>query len=353
MKKTALVLTALMLTLAMLVGCAQSEPLAPTGSDSEATAQPQSQEEGQSEEEQPVDVAPIAINVGGLTGPTTMGMVKLIEDDEQGVALNDYTFTVAGSADEITPKLIGGELDFATIPSNLASVLYNNTEGEIVVLASSAMSVLYVVEQGEAVQSVQDLVGKTIYATGKGSTPEYVLRHVLTQNGIDPDTDLTIEWKSEPAEAVALMQQDTTAIAMLPQPFVTAAGSQLPNLRVALDMGQLWDDLGTDSQVVTGVLVGRRSFIEENPENTAVFLQEYKNSLEYANTNVTQTAALVEKVGIVGAAVAEKALPECNITYLDGQELRLALEGYLKVLYEQNESSIGGALPGDDFYHMV
>ncbi len=348
MKKITLILTALVLSLVMIAGCGSSEPLAPTGEVSEAPAQ----ESAVESEPEPEAIEPVAIRIGGLTGPTTMGMVGLIEDAEQGIAGNDYTFTIAGSADEITPKLIQGELDFAAVPSNLASVLHNNTEGEIMVLAANTLGVLYIVEQGETLADIEDIKGKTLYATGKGSTPEYTLRFILTQNGIDPDTDLTIEWKSEPAEIVALMQQDNTAIAMLPQPYVTAAGSQLPDMRVVFDLNDLWSDLGVQSQIVTGVLVGRRSFIEENPENVALFLEEYAASIEYVNSNVTEAAVLVEKVGIVGAAVAEKALPECNITYLDGAELRNSLEGYLTVIYEQNAQAVGGTLPGDEFYYV-
>lgn len=296
-------------------------------------------------------VTPVDMRIAGLKGPTSMGMVKLMQDAEDGTAKNNYTFTIAGSADEITPKLTQGELDIAAVPANLAAVLYNNTKGAVQLLAVNTLGVIYIVEKGDSVQSLADLKGKTIYATGKGSTPEYALKYILSKNGIDPDKDVTIEWKTEPTEVVQTLAQADGAIAMLPQPYVTVAQGQVEGLRVAVDLNQAWNDLDNGSLFLTGVLVVRTEFAKEHPEQIDAFLKEYEASTQWVNANVADAAQLVEKYDIVKAAVAEKAIPACNITYLAGQQMKDATTGYLQVLFDQNPKSVGGQLPDDSFYY--
>ena len=293
----------------------------------------------------------VEIRIGGLKGPTSMGMVELMEANEKGTSDNSYAFTIAGSADELTPKLVQGELDIAAVPANLASVLYNNTNKAVSLLAVNTLGVVYIVETGNEIQTLSDLKGKTIYATGKGSTPEYNLRYLLKENGLDPDKDVTIEWKTEPTEVVALLSGEKGGIAMMPQPYVTVAQGSVKDLRIAVDLTESWDKLNNGSTLITGVLIVRNEFAEKHPEELQAFLAEYKRSTEYVNANIKEASLLIEKVGIVKAAVAEKAIPYCHITYMDGAEMKTAMEGYLKVLFEQNPKSVGGALPGSDFYY--
>lgn len=292
------------------------------------------------------DTAADTIRVAGMKGPTSIGMVKIMEDN---TASDQYNFTIAGTADEIAPKLIKGELDIAAVPANLASVLYNKTNGAVSVLAINTLGVLYIVEKGASVNSFEDLKGKTIYATGKGTTPEYSLRYLLTQNGIDPDNDVSIEFHSEATEIVSVLATAEEGIAMLPQPYVTVASQKVEGLRTAINLNDEWNKLDNGSKLVTGVVVARNEFIENNPEAVTAFLNEYKASVDYVNTNVEDAAVLVEKFDIFAAAVAEKAIPQCNIVYLDGEEMKSALTAYLTVLCEQNPASIGGNLPGEDF----
>ncbi|MDD2573349.1 MAG: ABC transporter substrate-binding protein [Firmicutes bacterium] len=333
-KVLSIFLTVVILTI-MLAGC-QTKP-----NDNNTTP-----ENTQTDNSEPVD-----IRIGGLKGPTSMGMVKLMEAAEAGEATNNYTFTISGSADEVTPKLIKGELDMAAVPANLASVLYNNTNGEVKLLAVNTLGVIYIVEKGNEVQSFEDLKGKTIYATGKGSTPEYALRYLLSENGIDPDKDVKLEWKAEPTEVVALLSELENGVAMMPQPFVTVAQTQIEGLRIAIDLTKEWDALDNGSALITGVLVVRKDFAEKHPKQIAAFLDEYKQSTEYVNANIPEASKLVEKYGIVKAAVAEKAIPYCNIYFMEGTEMKTSMQGYLNVLFEQNQKSIGGELPKDDFYY--
>lgn len=251
-----------------------------------------------------------------------MGLVKLMKDSESGETTgNEYTFTLAGSADEVTPALLKGELDMACVPANLAAVLYNKTEGEIEVLAVNTLGVLYIVENGESVHSMADLKGKTIVAAGKGSTPEYALRYLLTENGIDPDNDVTIDWKSEHSECVAALASGQASVALLPQPFVTVAQSKIEGLRMALDLNAEWDALDNGSALITGVIVARRAVVEENPAAVEAFLKDYAASVDWVNANTADAAALIGEYSIVDAAVAEKALPYCNIVCLTGADL--------------------------------
>ncbi|MDL2253360.1 ABC transporter substrate-binding protein [Ruminococcaceae bacterium OttesenSCG-928-I18] len=294
------------------------------------------------------------VRVAGLKGPTTMGMVRLMKDAEEGLAGHRYEVEMFGTADEIVPKLVSGEIDVAAVPANLASVLYNNTGGGVSVAAINTLGVLYVVETAEEIQSVQDLRGRTVYSTGKGTTPEFVLNYILTQNGLQPGTDVTIEYKSESTEVAALLAEEEGAVAVLPQPYVTGVQMQNEQVRVALDLTEEWDRVGEGSGLVTGVLVARTAFLEEAPELFADFLQEYKQSIEWVNANTAEAAELVAEYGIVEKApVAEKALPACNITYIDGQEMQMMLQGYLQVLYDQMPESVGGAMPDEAFYYMA
>lgn len=291
------------------------------------------------------------LSIAALKGPTAMGLSKLMKDSEDAVELNNaYYFTLFGSADEVTPKLIQGEIDMACVPANLASVLYNKTEGKIVTLAVNTLGVLCIVEKGEIINSVSDLKGKTIVTAGKGSTPEYALRYILSENGIDPDNDVTIDFKSEHSECVAALASGQETIAMLPQPFATVALSKVDGSRTALDLNEAWDELGKGSGLVTGVIVARK----EVTENQAVmngFLEDYKASVEYVNGNVSDAAAIIGSYEIVDENVAKKAIPFCNIVCITKGEMKDKLSGYLKVLFDANPESVGGSLPGDDFYY--
>lgn len=295
------------------------------------------------------------LRIAGLKGPTTMGLVNLLSMEKNGTAAMDYDLQLYGAADEIVPKLIKGNLDMAAIPANLAATLYQKTNGGIQVLAVNTLGVLYIVESGESVSSVADLRGRTIYASGKGATPEYALNYILSENGVDPEKDVNIEWKSEHAECLAALLAEENAVAMLPQPFVTTAQMKSDKIKVRLDLNAEWDAVqaGSDapSQLITGVVAARKAFIEENPEAVAAFMESYAASVEFVNANVDEAAELIGRYEIVPAAVAKKAIPACNITFLAGGEMRQALSGYLNVLFEQNPKAVGGALPGEDFYY--
>lgn len=297
--------------------------------------------------------APVTMSVAVLKGPTAMGMVRLMELQEKKETSNEYQFTIAGTADEITAKLIKGEIPIAAIPCNLASVLYHKSEGKVVIAAVNTLGVLYLVEQGETVQSVADLKGKTIYATGQGTTPEYTLRYLLQSAGIDPDQDVTIEYLSEASEVAARLAAGAVgdAVAMLPQPYVTTVMMKNPDIRIAIDVTKEWAALNPESTVVTGVLAINKAFLEANEAAVNRFLTEYAESTRYAIEQVEDTAALLEHFEIFPKAVAQKALPMCNLVNLQGPDMRLAVEGYLTVLHAQNPASVGGALPGDDFYY--
>ena len=198
------------------------------------------------------------MRVASLKGPTTMGLVKLMQDAEAGLTANDYTFAMEGTADAISPLLIQGELDAAMIPCNLAAVLINRTEGALEIAAINTLGVLYVLENGDTIQSVEDLRGKTIFSTGQGTTPEYALDYVLSRNGIDPDSDVTVEFRSESTEVASAMLNDAASIAVLPQPFVTSVLMQNENVRVALSLTDEWDKVGDGSAMITGVCVVRK-----------------------------------------------------------------------------------------------
>lgn len=290
------------------------------------------------------------VDVAALRGPTSMGLVKLMEESENGLTDNSYSFTLEGAPDAIVPLLVKGDIDAAAIPGNLASVLYNNTKGQIEVIAINTLGVLYIVENGDSIQSVDDLRGRTIYSAGKGSTPEYALQYILSSNGLEVGKDVFIEWKSEHAECVAALKADKNGCAMLPQPFAATAMMQDGNIRIALDLNDLWEEQ-VGSVLITGVTVVRKDFASENPETLQAFMEDYASSVEYAQCDVPGAATLIGKYGIVPEKAALVALPYCRISFITGEEMKEALSEYLSILYDANPKSVGGALPDNGFYY--
>jgi NitT/TauT family transport system substrate-binding protein len=288
------------------------------------------------------------VRVASLKGPTTMGLVKLMEDDKANGA---YSFTVAGAADEIVPLIAKGEVDIALIPCNLSSVLWNKTKGGLSVAAVNTLGVLYVVEAGDTVKTVADLKGKALFSTGKGTTPEYALNHVLKLNGLDPVKDLSVEYKSEATEVAAALQAGTVTLAVLPQPYVTIVMAQNPALRVALSLSDEWAKADPESRMVTGVVAVRKAFADEHPDQLKAFMEAYAASAEYVNLHPDEAGAWIEALGIVPkAAIAAKAIPACNIVCITGDDMKSAVSGYLQALYDADPASVGGALPDDSYY---
>lgn len=298
---------------------------------------------------------PVVANVATLKGPTGMGIVKMMSD-EKNAKDKGYNFTIANSVDEIVPLLVGKKADIAAVPSNVASVIYNSKKSDIVVLAVNTLGVLYVVENGNTINSVNDLKGKTVYSSGKGASPEYAFNYILKGNGLNPDADVKVEYKAEHTEALADLVKNKGGIAVLPQPFVTVAMAKNNGLRIALDLNKEWDKVSKEKKengtLITGVIVARKDFVEKNPEKVKDFMEKYKKSIEFTNEKVDEAAKLIGESKIVPEAIAKKAIPKSNIVFIDGAQMKEKLSGYLKVLFEANPKSIGGKLPGEDFYYI-
>jgi len=345
-KKIIVLMLAVVLALTALAGCGPESSGDDHGEEGPIAGEPEVTEH---------DSTPI--NILALKGPTAMGMVQMMNGvDFGGFDGHEYRFTLAGAPDEVAPAIVQGTVDMAAVPANLASVLYNKTEGGVQVLAVNTLGVLYIVERGENINSVADLAGKTIYASGKGASPEYALNYILRANGVDPEKDVTIEWKSEHAECLSALLADENAIAMLPQPFVTTAMTKAEGLRVALDLTEEWDKVQSGepspSMMITGVLIARKAFVDEHPEAVDDFLAHYAESIAFTNENVDDAAVMIGNYEIVPEGIARLAIPECNIVYIDGAEMKDALSGYLSVLFEQDPASVGGKLPEDGFYYV-
>ena len=328
---------------------------APQSSGSESTPDaPASSNESSSDINTPEIPEDLTVRVAGMTGPTGIGLVSLMDKSEKSETALKYEFDLYASAQEIVPLLVKGELDIAAVPANLAAVQFNKNNGFIQTIAINNLGVLSILEKGESINSVADLKGKVIYApaSGKGAVPEYALNYVLSQNGIDPSKDVTVEWKAEVTEILAALKKTDGGIALLPQPAATNALNNVEGLREAININEAWNALGGDSKLVTGVIVVRKEFADANPAVIAKFLEEYEASAKFVNENVEDTAKLVEKYEIAAEAVALKAIPKCNITFIKNAEMKTVLAAYLQTLYDANPSSIGGSMPADGFYYV-
>ena len=292
----------------------------------------------------------VTVRIGSLKGPTSIGLLELMHACENGEASQEYEFTMETQADALLPKMISGDLDIALVPANVASVLYQKTQGGVEVIDINTLGVLYMVSGDDTITSPADLAGHTIYTTGKGTTPEYVLGHILEGNGVDAQ----VEYKSEATEVAAVLAEDPTAVGMLPQPFATVALKKNDSLSIVLDMTAEWEALDADSALVTGVTIARRAFVEEHPQAVEAFLAEHAKSSDYAKANVSDAAEWMVAQGILeNAQVAQAAIPYCNLVCLTGTEMQTKLASYLSVLFAADPASVGGALPEEDFYYIA
>ena len=337
MKKVrAIVSLLLALTLALsLTACggqANSEP-----------EQPETQEEQTAAE----------INLYVLSGPTGIGAMNLWAASDAGETKNTYHITMPGANDEVVAALSKGDADIAAVATNLAATLYNKTDGGVTVLAVNTLGVLSLLSNGQEAATVSDLKGKTIYAPGQGANPEYILRYVLTGNGLDPDKDVTLRFVGEGSELLTVWQSDPEAVILAPQPVATSILMQNENAKTLFDMTEEWDKIaGGDSTLMMGCVIVRNEFLQANPGAVELFLQEYAASIEKAQSDVEGTAALCEQYGLIPkAALAQKAIPSCGLTFVTGAEMKTGLSGYLQVMFDANPKSVGGALPGDNFYY--
>lgn len=341
MRRTSLVVP-LLAVAALLAGCAggtQAAASTPATTVASASATPAER---------------TTVRIASLKGPTTMGLVKLMSDATAGTTAEDYKVTMYSTPDQVVPLVAQGSVDVALLPSNLAAVLYAKTKGAVQVAAVNTLGVLDVVENGTAVHGLADLRGKTVVTSGKGASPEYVLNYLLRQDGLVPGTDVKVDYRSEPTEVAAVLAATPGAVGMLPQPFATVLTSSHPGIRTVVQLSDEWNKVtsGT-SQLVTGVLVVRKAFATEHAAALKQFLDDYKLSTTFTNEHPDQAAPLIVQAGIVpSAAVAVAAIPASHVVDLEGVDLRNALSGYLKVLFDADPASVGGALPGDDFYYQ-
>lgn len=342
MKKLFAILLTLLLALSV-AACAPAQQPAAT-SQPEATVQPAAEEATPAPAQATAPVQAGPLNVAALKGPTGMGIVALMGQEYA----SQYAVTLASSPDEVTAAFIAGSLDIAAVPINLGAVLYNKLEGDVAMLAVNTLGVLYILENGDSIQSIADLSGKTLGATGQGSTPEYVLNYLLEKNGI---ADAKVEYYTEHSELATLLTAGDVKLGMLPEPNVTATLAQNADLRVALDLTAEWSKV-SDTKLVQGCIIARKSALEGREADITKFLKDYEASTAFVNGHHKKASILIEQYGIMAkAALAQKAIGKSNIVCLTGEEMRAAASGMLQVLFEANPKSVGGALPGDDFYY--
>lgn len=343
----------LLLTAACGQNPGSSTPASTAGSTPSSAAQ-----QPASTASQPAQPQRTTLKIAALKGPSAVGMLKLMEDSQNGESslANDYDYTLAGAPDQIVGGVINGEYDIAVLPTNLAATVYNKTGGSIKLATINTLGVLYIVEAGDAIQSAADLAGKTIYSSGKGSTPEYALDYILTKNGMTPGGDVMVEYMSEHSEIAAQLAAGKAEVALLPQPFVESVLAQNSGVRVALDLTKEWETVSQDgsSLAMSGIVV-QQKLLEENPQAVAAFLEEYESSTRFVTdpANLDTVAEWVVNREIIGkAAIAKKAIPQCNIVFRAGGEMKSTAEGFLNILFEANPQSVGGALPDEGFYYI-
>ncbi|MGF7184309.1 NitT/TauT family transport system substrate-binding protein [Desulfitispora alkaliphila] len=295
----------------------------------------------------------ISVNVAALMGPTGMGMVELMERSETAETDLDYHFTLMGSPDDLVGKIINGEVDIAAVPTNLALVLHNRTEGAVQLAAVNTLGVLYVLENGNSINSIADLEGQTVNISGKGATPDFAFRYLLQNNGLIPDEDVILDFNLQHSDLAAATAAGDVDIALLPQPHVTTALMRNDDLRIALDLTQEWNSVTDNSQLAMGAIIVQKNFAENNKEIVDAFLDDYEQSVNFVNNNQEDAAELMAKHEILSnAAVAQNAIPYSNIVFIDAQEAKPFLQDFYQILFDFEPRSIGGKLADESFYYQ-
>ncbi|GKX29918.1 lipoprotein [Vallitalea longa] len=364
LSKIVTILLTLVLISTLFVGCKSSKK------DVENDKYNQEQEKGEVEDDKSKDDADkegtdketdtsendkeaTVIKVAALKGPTGMGMAKLMDDVDSGESALKCEFTLSGAPDELTGKIISNEVDLACVPTNLASVLYNKSKGQIKLAAVNTLGVLYVMEVGDEIKSVEDLKGKEIYTSGKGLVPDYILQYILKENNLDPEKDVTLNYTMQHAEVATTVISGDNKLAMLPQPFVTTVSMKNKDARIALDITEEWKKIqGEDSPLAMGCIIVNSEFAANNKELVADFLEEYKQSVEWVNANAEEAGKVIENQGIINnAKIAETAIPNSNIVFITAEDAKETLQNLYEILFEFNPTSVGGKLPDGDFYY--
>ena len=293
------------------------------------------------------------VNIYGISGPTGVGLANLMEKAEKGEGNLKYNIALAANNDEIVAKIKNGEADIAAVATNLASTLYNATNGGVQVLAINTLGVLNVVTKGYEVDSIDDLKGLTIYSTGQGANPEFIINDILKNNKLEVGKDVKIEFVAQPQELVVKMKTNEKAVVVAPQPVATNITNNVQGAKIVIDLNDEWDKFH-DEALTMGAIIVRKEFADKNPDAIKIFLKEYKESIEKTNSDIDATATLCEKFKIIApAAVAKKAIPNCNVVYQDGETMKTNLSAYLDFLFKLNPKSVGGKLPADEFYFGV
>lgn len=290
------------------------------------------------------------MNIYTLKGPTGMGMAQMIAD-EADESDKDRNFVIAAAPEEIAAAIINGDADIAACPVNLASTLYNKTNGRVEILALNTLGVTYILTNGTEVNTIEDLRGKTIISAGQGATPEYILTKLLTDSGLEVGKDVFVEFKSEHSDVASLLAAGEAQVALLPEPNVTATSLQNKDVKVALDLTKEWEaKYGT--KLVQGCIIGRKDFVDAFAGEVDEFLRDYKESVDFVNTASDEAAQAIVDAGIIPKVpLAKKAIPNCYITFITGEEMKNLTIENLQVLFAANPKSIGGNLPNADFYY--
>lgn len=334
--KRLLMVISIVLAVFLLSSCGKKE--APTEEPAKTEEKAETQD-AKTEEEVNFEMPKVA----ALKGPTSMGMVKLFEDSDN--------FSILSAPDEVVAGLTSGEFDLAAIPGNLASVLFNKTEGKIKVLGINTLGTLYMVSTDANIKFIPDLMGMKIVTAGQGATPEYVLKYLLERNGLKED-DVEIEFKQNHQEVLLSAGEENTVL-MLPQPFETIALTKDKTLIENINLDTEYKKATQSTPMVMGVIVARAEYLAEHEDDVKAFMEKYKESVDFVNENPTEAAKLIEKYEIAPAKVAEAAIPKSNIVLITGNDMRTYLKGFLNVLYKADPKSVGGQEPSDEFYYTA
>lgn len=291
------------------------------------------------------------VNIVALKGPTGIGLLNLMNDSEQNLTSNNYNISIVGDPSEAAAKLASHDADIAFLPTNMSSILYNKTSGAVDIAAINTLGVLYLLSSDGEINSINDLRGKTVCLTGQGATPEFALNYILKQNGLEPGKDVKLEYKSEHAELATLMISGKLNLGILPEPFATQVTNKNNDIKTILDLTEEWNKVTDNSVLTMGCVAVRKELIEQQKSVLDTFLDEYKASSERANSDLAKTAELCDKYGIMQKEIAEKAIPKCNVVFIDGKEMKDKISGFLSILFEFEPKSVGGKLPDEDFYY--
>ncbi|MDX9846980.1 MAG: MqnA/MqnD/SBP family protein [Tenuifilaceae bacterium] len=289
------------------------------------------------------------VTIATLKGPSAMGMIKLI-DSLNHTSDKRIRVEILNEPIQVRKMVIDGTADFAILPTTMAAILYNRGI-DYQLAAIPVWGTLYLFGTDTTITAWNMLRGKTINLMGKGMTPDVLFKHLLIENGINPDVDVRLDYRFpthiDLANAVAAGQ---AKLGVISEPLVSLVMERNSKIKAIFDLNAEWQKV-MDMPIAQTAFLVKGELANANKELVDRILKSYDYSTQWVNQNPDSAAHLIVKYDILPSVeVARKSIPRSNLYFSRVRSIRMEIESYLNVFYQMNPDIVGGRLPDENFY---